>query len=71
MNEVELYEFDRQGYIIIEELLTPEEVGSLSAAIDALEEDALENVDKPPRQGFKRRGGHSHHRGLLERRPGV
>ena len=50
MNEVELYEFDRQGYIIIEELLTPEEVGSLSAAIDALEEDALENVDKPPRK---------------------
>ncbi len=50
MNEVELYEFDRQGYIIIEELLTPDEVGSLSAAIDALEEDALENVDKPPRK---------------------
>ena len=44
MNEVELYEFDRQGYIIIEELLTPDEVASLSAAIDALEEDAKEST---------------------------
>ena len=50
MNEVELYEFDRQGYIVIEELLTPDEVASLSTAIDALEEHALENVDEPPRK---------------------
>ena len=50
MNEVELYEFDRQGFIVIEGLLKPDEVASLSAAIDALEQHALEHVDEPPRK---------------------
>jgi len=50
MNEIELYEFDRLGFIVIPGLLTPDEVASMSAAIDALEEHALEHVDEPPRK---------------------
>ena len=48
MNEIETYEFDRLGYIVIPDFLTDEEVEGLSAAIDALEEDALAGVGRPP-----------------------
>ena len=48
MNKIEQYEFDRVGYIVIPNLLTDLEVESLSAAIDALEEDALAQLDRPP-----------------------
>lgn len=48
MNEVEQYEFDRQGYLVIEGMLNAEQVASLAAAIDELEEHALANVDQPP-----------------------
>ena len=48
MNEIETYEFDRLGYIVIPDFLTDEEVEALSAAIDALEEDALAGVGRPP-----------------------
>ena len=48
MNDIEKYEFDRQGYIVIPDLLTDAQVKSLSAAIDAVEEDALAHVDRPP-----------------------
>ncbi len=48
MNDIEKYEFDRLGYIIIPELLTRAEVKRLSAGIDALEEDALAGVGRPP-----------------------
>ncbi|MCY3556067.1 MAG: phytanoyl-CoA dioxygenase family protein [Gemmatimonadetes bacterium] len=50
MNETERYEFDRQGYIVIEDLLDPDAVSSLSAAVDELEAHALANLDKPPRK---------------------
>ena len=48
MNKIEQYEFDRLGYIVIPNLLTEEEVKTLSATIDALEEDALAQLDRPP-----------------------
>lgn len=48
MNAIEKYEFDRLGYIIIPNILTDAEVTKLSAAIDAAEEDALAQVDRPP-----------------------
>ena len=48
MNEIEQYEFDRLGYIIIPDLLTDAEVKSLSVAVDAAEEDAVAQVDRPP-----------------------
>ena len=50
MNEIELYEFDRQGYIVIRDFLRPTEVDSLSGAIDNLEQHALVHVDKVPRK---------------------
>ena len=48
MNDIEKYEFDRLGYIVIPDLLTDTEVKSLSVAADAAEEDALAQVDRPP-----------------------
>ena len=50
MNEIETFEFDRQGYIVIEGLLTAEEVAALSAVVDELEEHALARVNEPPRK---------------------
>ena len=37
MNEIELFEFDRQGYIVIEGLLQADVVAALSRAVDELE----------------------------------
>ena len=48
MNKTEQYEFDRVGYIVIPNFLTDAEVRSLSTAVDAAEEDALAQVDRPP-----------------------
>ena len=45
MNEVEQYEFDRQGYLVIEGMLNAEQVASLAAAIDELEEDNYSEDD--------------------------
>ena len=50
MNEIEQYEFDRQGYITIKNMLTDAEVQSLRKAVDKLEEHALSNVDLLPRK---------------------
>lgn len=50
MDNIEKYEFDRQGYIVIKEMLTPEQVAQLSTAIDALEVHALQRIDSPPRK---------------------
>ncbi|MEE2993425.1 MAG: phytanoyl-CoA dioxygenase family protein [Gemmatimonadota bacterium] len=50
MNDIERYEFDRQGYIIIEQMLNPPEVDSLAAAVDKLETHALAHVNQPPRK---------------------
>lgn len=48
MNDFEKYEFDRLGYLVLPRFLTAAELKSLSAAIDAAEEDALAQVDRPP-----------------------
>jgi hypothetical protein len=50
MTEIEQYEFDRQGYIVIKNMLTDQEVASLRSTVDVLEEHALEHVDKPPQK---------------------
>ena len=50
MNETEQYEFDRVGYIVIENMLTDDQVTSLAGAVDRLEEHAAAHVDKPPRK---------------------
>ena len=48
MNEIEKYEFDRLGYIVIPGFLSDAEISSLSEAVDAMEEDALAQVNRPP-----------------------
>ena len=50
MNEIELFEFDRQGYIVIEGLLQADVVAALSRAVDDLEEHAVLRVQDPPRK---------------------
>ena len=50
MNEMERYEFDRQGYVVIENMLAATQVASLAAAVDALEEHAVARLDAPPRK---------------------
>jgi len=50
MTEVEQYEFDRQGYIVIKNMLAEKEVDALRQAVDALENHAKEHVDEPPRK---------------------
>ena len=48
MNNIEQYEFDRLGYLVIPNFLTAAEVTSLAVAIDALEEHALAQAHRPP-----------------------
>ncbi|MCY4064337.1 MAG: phytanoyl-CoA dioxygenase family protein, partial [Chloroflexi bacterium] len=48
MNRIEEYEFDRLGYLVIPDFLTGDELKTLSAAIDALEEHALAQAHRPP-----------------------
>ncbi|MDA0710098.1 MAG: phytanoyl-CoA dioxygenase family protein [bacterium] len=50
MTEVEQYEFDRQGFIVIKKMLTDREVSALSMSVDSLEHHALGHVDKPPQK---------------------
>ena len=50
MNDVERYEFDRQGYIVIEDMLDSDTVSSLASAVDELEAHALRHLDEPPRK---------------------
>ena len=49
MTDLELFEFDRTGYLEIPELLSRDEVSCLREAVDALTADAEKNVDLPPR----------------------
>lgn len=49
MTDVEKYEFDRQGYIVIKGMLNDEQVLALRTAMDDLEKHALAHVDQPPR----------------------
>jgi len=50
MDTLEKYEFDRQGFIVIPQMLTGAEVATLSAAMDRLEAHALAHVHLPPRR---------------------
>ena len=50
MNEIQRYEFDRQGFLVIENMLTAAQVASLAAAVDALEEHAVARLDVAPRK---------------------
>jgi len=50
MNEIEKYEFDRLGYLVIKAMLTPDQVAALRATIDELEEHALARIQAPPRK---------------------
>lgn len=50
MDTQEKYEFDRQGFLVIPQMLTNAEVAQLSAAMDRLEAHALVHVDLPPRR---------------------
>lgn len=49
MTDLELFEFDRTGYLKIPELLSRDEVSCLRGAVDALISDAEKNVDLQPR----------------------
>ena len=50
MNEIETFEFDRQGYIVIAGLLDAAEVAALARAVDELEEHALAHLTQAPRK---------------------
>jgi len=60
MNQIEQYEFDRLGYLVIKNMLDREQVRTLSAAVDALEEHAASHVALPPRKHFPWGGGDAH-----------
>ena len=47
MNEIEKYEFDRLGYLVIPALLTASEIELLAKAIDTLEDLATERLKRP------------------------
>lgn len=48
MNEFERYEFDRNGYLVLPNLLSGEQVSLLSAAVDRLEAHAMSHRNLPP-----------------------
>ena len=50
MNEVQRYEFDRQGFLVIEGMLSAAQVARLAEAVDSLEEHAVARIDAPPRK---------------------
>jgi hypothetical protein len=50
MDEVERYEFDRQGFIVIKDMLDTTAVAALAKAVDMLEEHALPRTHEPPRK---------------------
>ena len=50
MNEIERYEFDRRGYVVIENMLTAAQVDGPASAVDTLEEHAMARLDAPPRK---------------------
>ena len=49
-HQIQRYEFDRQGFVVIENLLTAPQAARLAAAVDALEEHAVARLDAPPRK---------------------
>lgn len=50
MTDIQKYEFDRLGYLVLPGLLTPAETQKLATAVDALEEHAAAHVKLPPRK---------------------
>jgi hypothetical protein len=50
MNDIENYEFDRLGYLVIKDMLTKAQARSLFDAINALEGHALAHLHAPPRK---------------------
>ena len=79
MTEVEQYEFDRQGFLVLQNFLTDEEVSRLKPAIDELEGHAIEHYQLEPRKvskwgyechfnserGYHVGGGHQYGQSLL------
>ena len=50
MTDIQKYEFDRLGYLVLPGFLTSAETQTLATAIDALEEHAAAHVKLPPRK---------------------
>jgi hypothetical protein len=50
MDAIEKYEFDRQGFLIIRQMLEPERIARLADAVDLLEDHALRHLSEPPRK---------------------
>ncbi len=50
MTDIEKYEFDRQGYLVLPGLLGANETTRLARAIDAVEEHAVARLTQPPRK---------------------
>jgi hypothetical protein len=59
MNDVEKYEFDRLGYLVIKDMLTKAQARTLFDAINELEEHALARLHVPPRK--QAAWGHDYH----------
>jgi hypothetical protein len=60
MDNIEQYEFDRLGYLVIKGMLSPGEIRALSRTVDELEEHALRCVHLPPRKAFPWGNGAAH-----------
>lgn len=54
MTDIEQYEFDRQGFLVLPDFLTDEEVNRLVPAIDELERHAIEHYQLEPRKMSKK-----------------
>jgi ectoine hydroxylase-related dioxygenase (phytanoyl-CoA dioxygenase family) len=79
MDAIEKYEFDRQGFLVIPDMLSSEQAAQLARAIDTLEDHALKYVRQPPRKrsiwnieyhanpekGYHTNGGSGHGETLL------
>jgi len=50
MDQIEQYEFDRLGYLVIKDMLTETETAALQEAVDTLEEHAVRHLALPPRK---------------------
>jgi len=50
MTEIQKYEFDRLGYLVLPGILKPAECAKLATAIDALEDHAAQHVKQAPRK---------------------
>lgn len=60
MTEIERYEFDRNGYLVIPQILSADETAGLAQAVDVLKAHAEAHIDDPPR--VTARWGSEYHR---------